>query len=64
MTINLSPELVIHKLVNKLDEKAKQYACSTGSSNDDIVNAYKAGALKTLEDVIDLLKEYADLHES
>ena len=64
MTINLSPELVIHKLVNKLDERAQQYAHNTESSNDDIVNAYKAGALKTLGDVIDLLKEYADLHES
>lgn len=64
MTINLPPELIISKLVNKLDERAQQYARNTESSNDDIVNAYKAGALKTLGDVIDLLKEYADLHES
>lgn len=62
----LFPELA-KTLVNNLDEEAQKYAYSaksTGSSNEDMMDAYKAGASKVLGDFIDLLKSYTDLHES
>ena len=65
--LSLFPELVSNKLVSNLDEKAQQYAYSTkstGSSNDDMMDAYKAGAFEVLGDIIDLLKKYTDLHEN
>lgn len=63
----LFPELVMGKLVSNLDEEAQQYAYSiesTGSSNEDMIDAYKAGAFKILGEIIDLFKKYTDLHES
>ena len=63
----LFPELAITELVSNLDEEAQKYAYSTestGSSNDDMMDAYKAGASKVLGDFIDLLKQYIDLHEA
>ena len=63
----LFPELAITELVSNLDEEAQKYAYSTestGSSNDDMMDAYKAGASKVLGDFIDLLKKYIDLHEA
>jgi len=65
--LNLFPELVIKKLVNNLDEEAQRYAYSTnstGSTNEDMMEAYKAGASKVLGDILDLLKKYTDLHEN
>lgn len=63
--LNLFPELVIKKLVSNLDEEAQRYAYeSTGSTNEDIIGAYKAGASKVLGDILDLLKKYTDLHEN
>lgn len=55
------------RVVSNLDEEAQKYAYSTGStrsSNEDMMDAYKAGASKILGDIIDLLKKYTDLHES
>ena len=63
----LFPELAITELVSNLDEEAQKYAYSTestGSSNDDMMDAYKAGASKVLGDILDLLKKYTDLHEN
>ena len=65
--LNLFPELVIKKLVNNLDEEAQRCAYSTnstGSTNEDMMEAYKAGASKVLGDILDLLKKYTDLHEN
>lgn len=65
--LNLFPELVIKKLVSNLDEEAQRYAYSTnstGSTNEDMMEAYKAGASKVLGDILDLLKKYTDLHEN
>lgn len=63
--LNLFPELVIKKLVSNLDEEAQRYAYnSTGSTNEDVMEAYKAGASKVLGDILDLLKKYIDLHEN
>lgn len=65
--LNLFPELVMQKLVSNLDEEAQKYAYhtkSTGSSNEDMMDAYKAGASKILGDILDLFKKYTDFHES
>lgn len=65
--LNLFPELVIKKLVSNLDKEAQRYAYSTnstGSTNEDMMEAYKAGASKVLGDILDLLKKYTDLHEN
>ena len=65
--LNLFPELVMQKLVSNLDEEAQKYAYSTestGSSNDDMMDAYKAGASRILGDILDLFKKYTDLHEN
>lgn len=64
--LSLFPELATG-VVSNLDEEAQKYAYSTestGSSNDDMMDAYKAGASKVLGDFIDLLKKYIDLHEA
>lgn len=63
----LFPELVVTELVSNLDEEAQKYAYSTestGSSNDDMMDAYKAGASKVLGDILDLFKKYTDFHEA
>lgn len=65
--LNLFPELVIKKLVSNLDEEAQRYAYSTdstGSTNEDMMEAYKAGVSKVLGDILDLFKKYTDLHEN
>lgn len=65
--LSLFPELVVTELVSNLDEEAQKYAYSTestGSSNEDMMDAYKAGASKVLGDILDLLKKYIDLHEA
>lgn len=64
--LSLFPELATG-VVSNLDEEAQKYAYSTestGSSNEDMMDAYKAGASKVLGDFIDLLKKYTDLHEN
>jgi len=65
--LELFPELVMDKLVSKLDDEAQKYAYntkSTGSSNEDVMDAYKAGASKVLGDILDLFKKYTDFHEN
>lgn len=65
--LELFPELVLKKLVSNLDDEAQKYAYnieSTGSSNEDMMDAYKAGASKVLGDILDLFKKYTDLREN
>jgi len=69
----LFPELIVTELTSNLDELAFQYVnqipipeevCNIEAFKRDMQDAYKAGASKVLGDIIDLLKKYADLHES
>lgn len=65
--LSLFPELAMNKLVSNLDEEAQKYAYSTestGSSNEDMMEAYKAGASAILGDILDLFKKYTDFHEN
>lgn len=68
----LFPELTT-RVVTNLDELALQYVnqipvstevCDIEAFKRDMQDAYKAGASKVLGDIIDLLKNYTDLHES
>lgn len=65
---SLFPELAM-VLVSTLDEKAEYYAKHNLPADASLIEnaismAYKEGASAVLEDIIDLLKKYIDLHES
>ena len=70
--LSLFPELTT-KVVSNLDELALQYVsnipipediCNVDAFKRDMQDAYKAGASEVLGSIIDLLKNYIDLHES
>ena len=68
--LSLFPELTT-RVVSNLDELALQYVNNIsfppevcGSLKQDMQDAYKAGASEVLGSILDLLKNYIDLHES
>jgi len=61
----LFPELVIERLVSNLDERIEEYIKDIPEEFKDVVSkSFRSGALMVLGDIIDLLKNYIDLHES
>lgn len=65
--LELFPELAT-RLASNLDEEVFKYPISIANASEPVEEAirkaYKDGILRILEDIIDLLKKYTDLHES